>query len=183
MAAGQKINPDGFSSGQYRIRSIELDDGEQSVTVYSAGEAPRRDPSVFRFGGMFRLTVRYECLLAEVPDVSCGVAAAFTRKADMEPTMYFNTNYPHSDAEIAAYEEADFRQFKGRYGVVEGEIAELQVAPGDYLLTVGILPNTPTHHEFYELHYLQYPITVLPGAHEVPGAFWPKVSVTHEPVE
>jgi hypothetical protein len=183
VAAVEKNAPDFFSSGQYRIRSIELENDERSVVVYTAGTPPRPEPTPFRFGGRFRLKVRYECLLPEVPDISCGVAAAVNRRSDLEASMYLNTNYPHSDAEILTYEEADFRQFKGRYGLVEGEIAELQLAPGDYFLTVAILPNTPTHHDFYELHYLQYPITVLPGAHEVRGAFWPKVSVTHEFVD
>ena len=95
--------------------------------------------------------------------------------------MYFNTNYPHNDEEIQHYEDADFRQYTGRLGGAEAHIPELQLRPGAYLLTVGILPNQPTHHEFYELHYLQYPITVT--GQDIPAVFFARVTVTHSPLQ
>jgi hypothetical protein len=91
--------------------------------------------------------------------------------------MYMNTNYPHSDAELREYENVPFRRFIARRGIIEGVLC-LQTAPGDYLLTIGLLPNTPTHHQFYELHYLRYPVTIRAGSHPVPSMFYPNVKVT-----
>jgi len=99
----------------------------------------------------------------------------------MEPIMYFNTNYPHSDEEIQHYDEVEFRQYIGRLGRVEAHIPRLQVKTGAYLLTVGILPNQATYHEFYELHYLQYPVMVNGG--DIPAVFSPQVTFTHSPLE
>lgn len=112
------------------------------------------------------------------PDVSCGVAAALTLRETMVAAMYFNTNYPHTDEEMKRYDEAEFRKYRGRKGVIEGHIHRLQVKPADYLLTVGLLPNSPTHHEFYELHYIQYPTTVHSKV-DFPAMFYPSVAFTN----
>lgn len=169
-----------FRTDAYRIRFIEIDCGGV-VTVYSDAEGvKRREPTRVKFGEPFRLRVGYECLLPVLPDTSCGVAAAFTRADDKEPVMYFNTNYPHSDEELINYENAEFRQPILRHGVIEGLIPHLQVRPDTYLLTVGILPNAPTHHEFYELHYLDYPIIVEGDRERLLGAFRPVVTFLHQ---
>jgi hypothetical protein len=173
---GEQIH---FRTGQYRILYIEVEDGRGQVVNLYAGGAKRTTPTRVRFGEAFRLRVGYECLLPELPNVSCGVAAAFTRASDKEQVMYFNTNYPHSDKEMLRYQEAEFRKPILREGVIEGFIPTLQVRPDEYLLTVGILPNTQSHHEFYELHYVDY-LIIVEGERDVRGAFEPTVKVTHE---
>jgi len=171
-----------FSTNEYRICSIRIVDGEgRTTTLFSAGANPHRGSTLLRFGEPFRLQVDYECLLPELPDASCGVAAAFTRTSDMEHIMYFNTNYPHSDEEMQSYYKQGFRQYIGRRGTAEAYIPSLQLKPVEYLLTVGILPNRPTHHEFYELHYLKYPIEVLSNVQDIPAAFYPNVKFRYEP--
>jgi len=168
----------GFSTGEYRILAIEVEGGQgQSTRLYRLNDPVRREPVELRFGEPFRLRVQYECMLPQVPDVSCGVAAAFTRADTMEHACYFNTNYPHSDEELQHYDQAEFRKYRGRSGVVEGTIQNLQMRPGDYLLTVGILPNAPSPHEFYELHYLQYRLSV--SGVDFPGAFYGNVKFEH----
>ena len=166
--------PGHYGSGQYRIASIELENGRREiVNLYRVDLPARTEPSILHFNEPLKLRVRYECLLPEAPDVSCGVAAALTLRETMVHAMYFNTNYPHSDEEIKRYDEAEFRKYRGRKGVIEGHIRSLQVKPADYLLTVGLLPNLPTHPEFYELHYLQYPITVHSKV-DFPAMFYPQ---------
>jgi hypothetical protein len=173
----------GFSTHEYRICSIRAVDGKgRTTTLFSIGAVPRRELTLLRFGESFRLQVDYECLMAELPDVSCGVAAAFTRTGDMQHIMYFNTNYPHSDEEMQYYCKQEFRQYIGRRGTVEAYIHRLQLKPDQYLLTVGILPNRPTPHEFYELHYLEYRIAVLSDGPDIPAAFYPNVKFRYEPL-
>jgi hypothetical protein len=171
-----------FRTGEYRILHIEVEDGRGQIVELYSGEAKRITPTRVRFGEAFRLRVGYECLLPELPNVSCGAAAAFSRASDKEHIMYFNTNNPHDDEEIVRYHEAEFRKPILRRGLIEGSIAPLQVRPDEYLLTVGILPNTPIGHDFYELHYLDYPI-IVEGEREVRGAFEPITKVKHEIIE
>jgi hypothetical protein len=182
MATAGQSEPRLFSTAEYRILSIDLVDGAgQATTIFRLGQQASRESTIFEFGKSFGLRVDYECLLPDPPVLSCGVAAAFTRMGDMEPIMYFNTNYPHSDEEIQHYDDVEFRQYIGRRGSAEAYIPRIQLRPGTYLLTVGILPNQPTHHEFYELHYLQYPITVK--GQDIPAIFLPQVTFTHSPSE
>lgn len=174
----------GFSTHEYRIRSIRVIDGNGfSTPLFNIGAARRTERTYLRFGQPFRLQVDYECVLPQLPDASCGVAAAFTRSSDMEHVMYFNTNYPHSDQEMQNYYGQEFRKYIGPRGMAEAYFARLQIRPDEYLLTVGIVPNLPSDHEFYELHYLQYPITVLSDGPGIPAAFYPNVNFKYKPLE
>jgi len=182
MAIAGQGEPHRFSTDEYRILSIDLVDGAgQATTIFRLGQRGHHEPTILEFGKPFGLRVDYECLMPDPPPLSCGVAAAFTRTGDMEPIMYFNTNYPHSDEEIRHYYDMQFRQYTGRLGSAEAHFSQLQLRPGTYLLTVGILPNQPTHHEFYELHYLQYPVIV--SGQDIPAVFLPRVTFTHSILE
>ncbi len=79
--------------------------------------------------------------------------------------MYFNTNYPHSDAEMLEYDRQPFRQYRGRTGVIEARIPYLQLKAGQYLLSLGLLPNSKDVHQFYEYRHLMYRIDVLPNGY------------------
>lgn len=161
--------PQRFGTREYEIRKIEFLD------------ASGRETRDFRFGELFRLRVHYECALNETPEVSCGMAAAFTSADEMQHVMYFNTNYPHTDHEMRTYHEAPFRQYRGRSGIVEATIPFLQVKAGNYVVSVGILPNSPEFHQFYEFHYLTYPIRVHANGFPEPSVFYPMVEWTNQP--
>jgi ABC-type polysaccharide/polyol phosphate transport system ATPase subunit len=157
-----------FSSGQYAILNIDFFDKNGVCT------------QKFRFGELLRLRVEYECLLHDLPEYSCGLAIAFNRMSDFEAVMYFNTNYPHSDDEVRNYFKAPFRQFIGRRGAIEAVVNPLQLRAGEYYVSVGILPNQPGHHEFYEYLHCQHRIVVLPNGFDEPSVFYPIVSWTNE---
>jgi hypothetical protein len=112
---------------------------------------------------------------------SCGLAAAFTSTPDHIAVMYFNTNYPHSDEEIAVYDKQPFRQYRGRTGVIEAVIPFLQVKAGQYLVSLGILPNRQEMHEFYEYYHLAFPIAVVANGFPEPSVFYPMVEWRHGP--
>lgn len=158
-----------FNTGAYRIRRIRF--------LNAAG----RETMTFRFGETFRLEVAYERLLPDPADISCGLAVAFNRTSDFEAVMYFNTNYPHSDQEMLDYESQPFRHFKGREGVVEARIEPLQLKSGEYYVSLGILPNTATHHEFYEYMHCNFRVTVLPNGFDEPSVFYPIVTWSNGP--
>lgn len=149
-----------FTTGEYRISRVEfLDD---------AGKPAR----IFRFGRAMTIRVAYERLAPGEPEFSCGLAVGVVSSDERQAVMYLNTNYPHSDEEAERYFEAPFRQFKGRSGVVEARIPYMQLKPAAYLVSLGILPNSPDIHQFYEYHHLAYPISVVRNGHPEPSVFY-----------
>jgi hypothetical protein len=156
------------STGQYEILDIAL--------INRKGEHTK----VFRFGEMLKLRVSYRCLMAELPRYSCGLAVAFNRVSDFEAVMYFNTNYPHSDEELSAYFEMPFRKFIGSEGVIEATIDPIQLRAGEYFVSLGILPNQPGMHEFYEYHHCAFQVRIQPSGFDEPSVFYPRVSWTNE---
>jgi hypothetical protein len=163
--------PDHFSTGQYKISDIAFwnKDGQRT--------------NIFKFGELMRMTVSYECLAPEIPSHSCGLAVAFNRVGDFESVMYYNTNYPHSDAELANYSEATFRKYRGRTGRIEAVIDPLQLRAGDYFVSLGILPNQPGLHEFYEYIRCHCRIKVTANGFDEPSVFYPLVHWTNGPIE
>lgn len=158
-----------FSSGQYRIVDVEFLDGSGQRTMR------------FRFGEPLRLRVTYECLLDEVPAASCGLAVAFTSTPEHVAVMYFNTNYPHSDDEIARYDSLPFRHYRGRRGVIEAHLPAVQLKAGEYLVSLGILPNQQEFHQFYEYRHLAYRLAVLANGYPEPSVFYADVGWSHGP--
>jgi hypothetical protein len=159
-----------FSTGRYRIIDISSENKE--------GKPSR----IFRFGETLRLRVSYECLLPELPGFSCGVAVAFNRVADFEAVMYFNTNYPHSDDELRSYPDASFRKYIGRRGLIEAVIDPLQLRAGEYYVSIGLLPNQPGAHEFYEYRHCHLVVKVVANGFDEPSVFYPMVTWTNGPL-
>ena len=158
-----------FETHQYRIASVDFVDSRGASTL------------ILRFGEPLRLRVTYECLMERLPEHSCGLAVAVTSASDHQAVMYFNTNYPHSDAEMLHYDEQPFRQYRGRKGVIEAHIPFLQLKPGKYLVSLGILPNRQDLHEFYEYRHLAYSLVVLPNGFPEPSIFYAQVEWKHGP--
>jgi ABC-type polysaccharide/polyol phosphate transport system ATPase subunit len=161
----------GFTTGQYRILEIAFMDRNG------------KDTAIFRFGESLKLRVCYECLLPELPRYSCGLAVAFNRTNDFEAVMYFNTNYAHSDDELAHYFDVPFRKFIGRRGTIEAVIDPIQLRAGEYYVSLGILPNQPGMHEFYVYLHCKYRVTILPNGFDEPAVFYPKVLWSHKSLD
>jgi ABC-type polysaccharide/polyol phosphate transport system ATPase subunit len=163
-------NDTSFSTGQYRICDVAFFDrhGRRTTT--------------FRFGEPMRMLVTYECLMAELPEYSCGLAVAFNRTNDFEAVMYYNTNYPHSDEELKRYFEVPFRTYIGRTGRLEAVIDPLQLRAGEYHVSLGLLPNQPGPHEFYEYRRAYCRINVLASGFDEPSVFYPMVQWSHGPL-
>jgi ABC-type polysaccharide/polyol phosphate transport system ATPase subunit len=160
-----------FTTRQYRIIQIAFLDRNE------------RDTRTFRFGESLKLRVCYECLLPALPQYSCGLAVAFNRTSDFEAVMYFNTNYAHSDDELARYFDVPFRKFISRSGAIEAVLEPIQLRAGEYFVSLGILANQPGMHEFYEYLHCQYKVTILPNGFDEPAVFYPNVSWSHGPID
>jgi hypothetical protein len=160
-----------FTTGQYRIVDISFIDRKEKAN------------RIFRFGETLKIRVTYECLLSELPKYSCGLAVAFNRVSDFEAVMYLNTNYAHSDEELARYSDAPFRQFVGRRGVIEAVIDPIQLRAGEYFVSLGILPNQPAPHEFYEYFHCQHRVVILTNGFDEPSVFYPIVTWANRALE
>jgi ABC-type polysaccharide/polyol phosphate transport system ATPase subunit len=159
-----------FSTGQYQIDEILFLDKDGRCT------------NTFRFGELMQLKVTYKCLMPELPQYSCGLAVAFNRVSDFESVMYFNSNYPHSDEELQTYFNVPFRTYLGRTGQLEAIIDLLQLRAGEYYVSLGILPNHPGPHEFYEYIRCHLRIIVLANGFDEPSVFYPIVRWTNGPI-
>lgn len=159
-----------FSSGEYKIRRFGFLDDNDQICVSC------------RFGERIRFIVEYERLSEAEAEYSCGLAVAFNRASDFEAVMYFNTNYPHSDEELKQYYRSPYRQYRGNCGRVTATIDPVQLKSGEYLVSFGILPNQPGHHEFYEYHHCKLTFVVLPNGFEEPAVFYPSVQWINEEV-
>ena len=170
-ASEERAKNQHFSTGQYRIGQILFLDKNG------------RSTNIFRFGEQMRMKVSYECLMSELPEYSCGLAVAFNRVSDFESVMYYNTSYPHSDEELQHYFDTPFRKYIGRTGQLEAVINPLQLRAGEYYVSLGILPNQPGPHEFYEYIRCHCRISVLASGFDEPSVFYPIVQWTNGPVK
>jgi len=160
-----------FTTDQYRILGISFLDRHGAET------------RKFKFGESLKLQVRYECLMSESPEYSCGLAVAFNRTIDFEAAMYCNTCYPHSDEELNSYFSKPFRQYRGRRGMVEAIVDPIQLRAGEYFVSLGILPNQPGMHEFYEYLHCQFRVMILPNGFDEPSVFYPIVAWRNEALD
>ena len=130
------------------------------------------------------MTIRvwYRCD-GEIPHETLGLALGIHRVEDMLRVSHFSTSFLIHDAEIENYEHALFRKRPGLTGYIEAVINPIQLAEGEYWVSVGLLPNHPVLVEFYEQRLDFYPLTVLRNGHELRGlVYYPLVSWHHQPI-
>ena len=158
-----------YKQGPVFIDKVEFLDGGGKQTA------------VFQVWDTMIVRVWYHCE-AEIPEDTLGLALSVNRKADLEKISQFSTGRVTNDAELVNYEESPNRIQPGRTGYIEGRIEPLQLADGQYLVSVGLLPNHPETVNFYEYHHLFYPISVLRSGYPLSGLiYYPMVSWKHQP--
>ena len=165
---GHKTDPKGsFKRGPYAFTKVEL--------LNDAGE----DVRSFPFWGAMRLRVHYH-LEGEPPEgETVGLACSVIRESDFVKAALFNTNQPHSDAEMERYHNVPYRQVSYREGIIEALIEPLQFCPDTYFLSVGLLPNRPGESQFYELRHLTIRFVVERAGYPEASIFYPRVQWKH----
>ena len=156
-----------FQRGPYFMTNVELlnEKGDKTHT--------------FPFWGTMRLQVCYR-LEGNAPEgESVGLACAITRDVDFVNAALFNTNQPHSDVELEHYQKVPYRQISHRNGIIEARIEPLQLCPGSYFLSVGLLPNRPGENQFYEYRHLAIKFVVQRSGFPEASIFYPLVQWKH----
>jgi ABC-type polysaccharide/polyol phosphate transport system ATPase subunit/2-polyprenyl-3-methyl-5-hydroxy-6-metoxy-1,4-benzoquinol methylase len=157
-----------FRAGPVEIARVEVfnQDGDRT-SVFSPRDA-------------MTVRVQYRCP-GEIPQESLGLALSLNRQGDLMCVMQCTTTTP-PDGDLAAWLASRSRRPPGRSGSIQCEISPLQLAPGGYLLSVGILPDLPQSWAFYEYHHFAYEITVVSVA-PCGGLVHPLVRWAHAPEE
>ena len=137
--------------------------------------------TAFRRWDTMTIRVWYRCD-GEIPHETLGLALGIHRAGDMLRISHFSTAFMIRDDELENYERAPFRKRPGATGHIEAVINPIQLAEGEYWVSVGLLPNHPVLVEFYEQRLDFYPLTILRNGHELRGlVYYPLVSWHHAP--
>ncbi len=127
----------------------------------------------------FVIRVHYECSAPGPDDETLGLAIGIQRKSDTMLVAQFSTVNPPRDEDMRDYDRAPFRTPYGKSGVIEARFENFELMAGDYLLSLGILPNLPGRAEFYEYHHQRYELVVLRGGYPSGAIFHPHVDWSH----
>ena len=158
----------------YRRGPIVID----SVEFVDAAGSPS---FVFRTWDTMTIRVKYTCE-GPIPEQTLGMAVGFHREQDLSPICQFSTARVTTDQELPGYAESPFRRVAGSAGVIEAVMSPIQLADGQYLVSVGLLPNKQDTVEFYEFRYLFYRLSIVRSGHSLAGlAFYPLITWHHRP--
>jgi ABC-type polysaccharide/polyol phosphate transport system ATPase subunit len=159
--------PNKFKRGPIFVDRVEiLNRYEEETTVFCTWDAM-----------IVRVWYR---LHGEIPEGTLGLAMAINRETDLECVNQFSTCNVLRDEQLETYDEAPFRITAAESGFMEARIEPIQLCQGKYLLSVGLLANTPCNVEFYEYHHFYYPISVVRSGFPFGAVFYPMVTWRHE---
>ena len=156
-----------FRRGPIRIRQVDFIDENG------------RAAAVFKHFGSMTIRVSYECD-GPMPTESLGMALAINKPGDLTPVNQFNTHCYRTDDDVVHYHQAPFRTPPAAQGVFEAQINPLQLNEGEYVLSIGLLPNVHNEWLFYEYHHLAYAFKVVNPGQPFGGPFYPLVVWKHE---
>ena len=160
-----------FRRGPVRIERVAFTD------------AAGHETTAFRMWEEMRIRVYYSCP-DSIPEETLGMAVGINRQSDMVSVCQFSTARVTRDADLRTYDQEAFRRRAGRQGVMEACVAPVQFADGEYVVSVGILPNSPNIVEFYEYHHFHYRISIIREGFSLVGTtFYPLVTWRHDVLE
>jgi energy-coupling factor transporter ATP-binding protein EcfA2 len=144
--------------------------------VFSDGSGESRQ--VFRTWDTMRIDVHYTCD-GEMPEETLGLGIGIERESDLVLIAQFSTVLP-SGNETTEYAEAPFRRRASKSGVISAVFPSLQMMNGDFLVSLGVLPNIPGAVDFYEYRHRSYKLRVVAAGYPSGAAFYPMVEWEHK---
>jgi ABC-type polysaccharide/polyol phosphate transport system ATPase subunit len=103
----------------------------------------------------FALRIDYHCE-GPLPEETLGIALAVNRLDDLEPVSQWYSQFIRPDETPDLYGKAAFRVRPSRRGTIDLTFGYAPFRRGDYILSIGLLPNSPGTWEFYEYRHLFY---------------------------
>ncbi len=135
-----------------------------------------------RFWDSLKIRVWYSCE-GEIPEESLGIAYGIERESDLALICQFNTVNVLRDEDLSTYHEQPYRKKGGRKGYIDVLLSPLQIVPGNYLVSVGLLANIPYTSDFYEYHHRLYKLVIIRNGFPAVGAFCPISKWEHKVLE
>ena len=165
--------PDPSTIPVYRRGPVFID----SVRFLSG---PSQLETMFRTWDKFSICVDYHCD-GDAPVENLGLAIGIERERDLLLVAQFSTINPSGhDARDIANSQGLRRAAKVGQFIVD--LGELQLMEGDYLISVGLLPNIPGHVEFYEYRHRTYRIRIIPAGYASGAVFFPHAIFENRPL-
>ena len=160
-----------FKKGDIQIDRVEfLDKNLQAKTIFYTNDA-------------LHLRVYYHTEKDSLGQ-SIGLAVAIERESDLVLITNFSTCNVVDDAELLTYRDIPYRQTKAlKNGYIEAVIIPLQLLQGQYLVSLGLIPNNPLEAEFYEYHHRRYRLTVSRSGFPSGALYYPILNWNHEEID
>jgi ABC-type polysaccharide/polyol phosphate transport system ATPase subunit len=143
--------------------------------VFSDGHGEQRQ--VFRTWDTMRIDVHYTCH-GEIPEETLGLGIGIERESDLALIAQFSTVLPAGN-ETIEYADAPFRRQASKSGVISAVLPSLQMMNGDFLVSLGVLPNIPGAVDFYEYRHRSYKLRVVAAGYPSGATFYPLVEWEH----
>jgi ABC-type polysaccharide/polyol phosphate transport system ATPase subunit/SAM-dependent methyltransferase len=128
----------------------------------------------------FQIHIRYR-IEGKLPNWSLGVALAFNNKNDLLPVAQFMTQHIRPGETQATYSSAADRILPAATGVIKLSFPYTPFRRGEYILSVGILPNEPGSWMFSEYRHLYYTFSVDDSGFEIGTPIYLKPELEHAP--
>ncbi len=139
--------------------------------------------SIFRFWTSLTIKVYYSCNTAYKKEVPFpGLAVAIHRIEDMVCVTAFNSNMPNTDEDLSHHmnQEASQKKHYSSKGCIDVLLSHIQLNPGEYFVSLGILKNNVTTSEFYDYRHLAYPLNIIRNGCDQQGVFYHQVKWSHK---
>lgn len=139
--------------------------------------------NIFYSTDSLRLRVYY-CAENDHVGLSLGLAVAIERESDFLLISNFSTCTVANDNEISNYNNSPYRRTKSvKSGFIEAIISPLQLLEGRYVVSLGLLPNTPLETDFYEYHHRRYRLIVARTGFASGALIYPILQWNHEELQ
>ena len=136
-----------FRRGPVFIESVELFDARDRLTTRLTLLEP------------FTLKVHYR-VDGPLPKPTLGIALAVNSKYDLAPVAQFMTQNIRPFETRESYDKAPDRFRAVPRGTLTLAFDYVPFRKGEYILSLGLLPNEPATWEFYEYRHFYYPFSV-----------------------
>jgi ABC-type polysaccharide/polyol phosphate transport system ATPase subunit/SAM-dependent methyltransferase len=155
-----------FRRGPVFIESVRLFDKQDRPTTHLTLLEP------------FTLKVKYR-VKGPLPKPTLGIALAVNNKHDLSPVAQFFTHNIRPFETRETYGSAPDRFNAARRGTLTLAFDYVPFRKGEYILSLGLLPNEPATWEFYEYRHFYYPFKVDDAGMDVGAPVLLNPVVTH----
>lgn len=167
FASGGDTGRQVFRRGPVLIDSVEMIDSRGQLTNRLTLLEP------------FTLRIHYR-VEGDLPSATLGLALAINNKADLSPVGQFMTQNIRPFETRETYDSAPDRSPPARKGTLVVSFDYTPFRKGDYLLSLGLLPNEPATWEFYEYRHFYYAFTVDDAGMDVGAPVWLNPVLSHQ---